>query len=31
MGYEVYYKVNDGDEGREKNFGRFREMMIIGI
>jgi hypothetical protein len=29
--YTVSYKVDEGDEGREKNMGRVREMRIMGI
>jgi hypothetical protein len=31
MGFEVYYKVDEGDEGREKSMGCLREIMIMGI
>jgi hypothetical protein len=30
-GYDVYYKSDEGDEGREKSMGRVREMRIMGI
>jgi hypothetical protein len=28
-GYEVYYNVDEGDEGREKSMGCFREMRVV--
>jgi hypothetical protein len=30
-GYEEYYKVDEGDEGRYKSMGCMREMRIMGI
>jgi hypothetical protein len=30
-GYEVFYKADEEDEGREKSMGCVRKMGIIGI
>jgi hypothetical protein len=30
-GYKLYCEVDEGDEGREKSTGRFREMRTMGI